>query len=325
MSTTAIFVEILIVGLQAFVWLALLLGVDKIVHLLEALKEYAALISMLVVALAYVIGIFVDRIADNFYKIFRYESETPAPVGLMRLRIMKESEGMAKFLEYQRSRLRIARATAFNLFLIILVGLIFVIRHYLENQNNADTNIELLMIGIGIIVLYIAIITTRRIDEAQIKRLVEAYNIIEGKGNDMSMPIAAAVCYRRTNKAIEFLLVRTKGGKRWTFPKGHLKSEPPEQLWEAASREAAEEAGVTGKIEKEPFTYYAYFKGGNTQPETVAAYLMSVESLREPDESERQPNWFSPEEAAERLSKRRRKKYANEHERVIQEALERLK
>ena len=213
----------------------------------------------------------------------------------MRLRIMKESEGMSKFLDYQRSRLRIARATVFNLFITIFVGSIWVIRHYLETQNTHETFTGLLMIGIGIIFLYILTTTTRRIDKAQIERLVEAYEIITERkeGDSMSMPVAAAICYRRKNKSIEFLLIRTKGGKRWTFPKGHVKSDPPELLWKAAEREAGEEAGAIGKIDKTPFTHYAYYKEGSNQGENIAAYLMSVEEpLRKTEEPKRKPQWF---------------------------------
>ncbi len=44
----------------------------------------------------------------------------------------------------------------------------------------------------------------------------------------MSQRLVAAVCYRRRNGDIEFLIVRTKGGKYWTFPKGHIKKKPAE-------------------------------------------------------------------------------------------------
>jgi hypothetical protein len=36
-----------------------------------------------------------------------------------------------------------------------------------------------------------------------------------------SLPLqVAAVCFRRTGAAVEFLLVNTNGGNKWTFPKG---------------------------------------------------------------------------------------------------------
>src|SRR5580698_6559352 len=65
---------------------------------------------------------------------------------------------------------------------------------------------------------------------------------------------AAAVCYRVRRGAIEFLLVRTRGGGRWTFPKGS--AEPGLTHAQAAALEAFEEAGVHGRIEEAPFDRY---------------------------------------------------------------------
>src|ERR1700683_5047142 len=61
----------------------------------------------------------------------------------------------------------------------------------------------------------------------------------------------AAVCYRLRGTTIEFLLVRTRGGGRWTFPKGS--AEPGLTHAQAAALEAFEEAGVHGRIEATSF------------------------------------------------------------------------
>jgi len=328
MSTTSLFVEILIIGLEAFVWLALILGTlwkpGPFFDILKQYKEYAALMTMLLLALAYVLGIIIDRLADSFYKLFRYASDKPlpAPVAKMRLRIMHDSEGMAKFLDYQRSRLRIARATVFNLLVTIVATSIWLI-----HSNIADALVLGSVIGIGLIVLVLSISAVRRIDEAQLKRLVEAYGIItEHKGDqNMTQRVMAAVCYKHINDRVEFLLVRTKGGKYWTFPKGHIKKDLAEAPWQAARREAGEEAGVDGTIEKEPFTNYAYSKGEDMPEDVVGAFLMHVESERVPEEPERDPTWLAPEKAIKKLSKgRREKRFALEHQRVIEEALVRI-
>lgn len=324
MSTTSLFAEILIVGLEALFWVLLLVaaGCDVSLDILKEWEEYSALITILLLASAYVLGIFVDRVADSFYSLFRYSIKVPptVPVGRMRLLIMKDSEGMAKFLDYQRSRLRIARATVFNLFVTILVSSIWIVRHHEELGSVGVVPVWILMMGIGMIALILTVFATRRIDKAQIERLNDAYKIIEG-GRDISRPVVAAVCYRPRNGEIEFLLVRTKGGKRWTFPKGHVERDPPEMPWVAAKREAGEEAGVSGSIETVPFTHYTYYKGAHTHEVVVAAYLMTVESKRKPDESYREPQWFTPELAMKKLAERRHEKYIHEHHRVIREAL----
>ena len=63
----------------------------------------------------------------------------------------------------------------------------------------------------------------------------------------------AAVCYRRQNSHVEFLLVNTNGGRKWTFPKGRPDSRLSHS--QAAEREAREEAGVIGVIEPRHFHY----------------------------------------------------------------------
>ena len=75
-----------------------------------------------------------------------------------------------------------------------------------------------------------------------------------------SLPLqVAAVCYRRRGTAIEFLLVNTNGGTKWTFPKGS--TDPRLSHSQAAEREAAEEAGALGTIEPRHFHLYIHSKG----------------------------------------------------------------
>src|SRR5882672_5085191 len=64
----------------------------------------------------------------------------------------------------------------------------------------------------------------------------------------------AAVCYWVRGSGIEFLLVRTRGSGRWTFPKGS--AEPGLTHAQAAALEAFEEAGVHGRIEEASFARY---------------------------------------------------------------------
>jgi 8-oxo-dGTP pyrophosphatase MutT (NUDIX family) len=143
-----------------------------------------------------------------------------------------------------------------------------------------------------------------------------------------SMPLqVAAICYRRSGAGVEFLLVNTNGGGKWTFPKGS----PDARLShsQAAEREAAEEAGALGTIEPRHFHLYIHSKGvfwqpGGVQEFVVKAFLMEVHQMRSPDEALRRPTWFSPEEAKRRLAKGREVKYVRELEAVIDRALERI-
>lgn len=126
---------------------------------------------------------------------------------------------------------------------------------------------------------------------------------------------------------VEFLLVRTKGGDKWTFPKGHV--ERGEDPCEAALREAVEEAGVTGEIDAAPLTEYAYpDTRGGAGDTLVPAYLFEVTSETGAKEGERfrEPTWLDPEAAERRLAAGGREaRYVDEHRRVLRAALDELR
>jgi 8-oxo-dGTP pyrophosphatase MutT (NUDIX family) len=138
----------------------------------------------------------------------------------------------------------------------------------------------------------------------------------------------AAVCYRRQGSSAEFLLVNTNGGGKWTFPKGDPDRHLSHSL--AAKREAMEEAGVAGRIERRHFHVYIHSKGvfwqsRGVQEFVIKAFLLEVEEIRTPHEPERNPTWFPPEVAKRMLAKGREVKYSQELQVVIDRALDRIR
>ncbi|HEY1464663.1 MAG TPA: NUDIX domain-containing protein [Terriglobales bacterium] len=137
----------------------------------------------------------------------------------------------------------------------------------------------------------------------------------------------AAVCYRRAGRSIEFLLVHANSGAKWTFPKGN-----PEHTMshsQAAEREAMEEAGAHGTIEPKHFHLYLHSKGVFWKPPgvreyAVKAFLMEIEEMLPCQEFQRDPTWFSAEEARKILAKGREVKYAREIQAVIDRALQQI-
>lgn len=140
----------------------------------------------------------------------------------------------------------------------------------------------------------------------------------------------AAVCYRIRAGAIEFLLVRTRGG-RWIFPKGN--AEPGLTHAQAAALEAFEEAGVHGRMEEACFIRYTPRKhdarnssnrsdGGQT---AVNAHLCEVLRVEPPQERNRNPTWFSSQKAKRRLVEGRSSDYGAEITSVIDHAVARIR
>jgi 8-oxo-dGTP pyrophosphatase MutT (NUDIX family) len=145
------------------------------------------------------------------------------------------------------------------------------------------------------------------------------------EGHDELVDRVAAVCYRLTNGQVQFLLVRTKGGTHWTFPKGHV--ERGETPWRAAQREALEEAGVRGRMETKPlmtFPHEQRASDGRLAELTVAAYLLHVESESDAPEPGRDPTWFSPDRAKQKLAEGRGARYQQAFGQVVDEAYKRL-
>ncbi|HEX3320698.1 MAG TPA: NUDIX domain-containing protein [Terriglobales bacterium] len=138
----------------------------------------------------------------------------------------------------------------------------------------------------------------------------------------------AAICYRRRGGVVEFLLVNTNGGSKWTFPKGAPEARLSHS--QAAQREAWEEAGAIGVIEPRHFHLYIHSKGvfwqaAGIQEYVVKAFLMEVADTQRPEEAERNPTWFPAPEARKTLAKGREVKYAAELQTVIDRALEHIR
>jgi 8-oxo-dGTP pyrophosphatase MutT (NUDIX family) len=122
--------------------------------------------------------------------------------------------------------------------------------------------------------------------------------------------VVAAVPVRpRAAGGLEFLLVRTRDGTRWTLPKGGR--ERGETLAEAAAREAVEEAGAAGRVGDEPVAEYRY------RADTVRAFLLEVGDTAAPAEPGRDPTWFGLEAARSKLAEGRAGGFGEEMERVL--------
>jgi 8-oxo-dGTP pyrophosphatase MutT (NUDIX family) len=135
---------------------------------------------------------------------------------------------------------------------------------------------------------------------------------------------AAAVCVRAKSTGWEFLIVRTKEPAslpaHWTFPKGHI--EPGESPLEASMREADEEAGARGVVHRDPLPLYLFPAGASLDALVVVPFLMEETVLKDPTEPGRDIRWSSPNEAKELLRRNREAPFTNEHDRVIDRALE---
>ncbi|SEM99599.1 8-oxo-dGTP pyrophosphatase MutT, NUDIX family [Roseovarius tolerans] len=115
----------------------------------------------------------------------------------------------------------------------------------------------------------------------------------------------AAICYRDAPLGRQVLLITSRGTGRWIVPKGW----PIDGLnaVEAALQEAWEEAGVKARVERaEPAGRFDYDKRhdeGYETPVEAHVFKVCIDRLEDsyPEAGERDRQWFTPEEAANRV------------------------
>jgi 8-oxo-dGTP pyrophosphatase MutT (NUDIX family) len=111
----------------------------------------------------------------------------------------------------------------------------------------------------------------------------------------------AALPWRRRRGRIEALLITSRETKRWVIPKGW----PMQHLMDfnAARREAFEEAGVVGRVRRKALGHFHYNKirrNGTADLCRVTVYMLEVEAehRRWPESHERKRKWFAAGDAA---------------------------
>lgn len=111
----------------------------------------------------------------------------------------------------------------------------------------------------------------------------------------------AALPWRQSGGGREVLLISSRDTGRWVIPKGWpIRNLTPAQ---SAAREAYEEAGVGGQVNKKPIGAFDYPKKlDNGQTETCTVEVFALEQMIQhpswPEQGQRRMQWFSLPEAA---------------------------
>jgi len=86
---------------------------------------------------------------------------------------------------------------------------------------------------------------------------------------------SAVIPYLYDQGGTKVLLITTLKSRKWTLPKGIV--EPGLSPWFSALKEAFEEAGIRGEVEKQVFGRFEYFKWGGTC--SVEVFLMRITQM----------------------------------------------
>ncbi len=111
----------------------------------------------------------------------------------------------------------------------------------------------------------------------------------------------AALPWRTGPDGVEVMLITSRDTGRWVVPKGW--PEDDEALFNAAAREAAEEAGIAGSVAKRRIGSFFYGKRQISGEEVrceVQVFPMEIDTISDkwPERKKRTRQWFSAAEAA---------------------------
>jgi 8-oxo-dGTP pyrophosphatase MutT (NUDIX family) len=115
----------------------------------------------------------------------------------------------------------------------------------------------------------------------------------------------AALPWRKADDGVEIMLITSRDTGRWVLPKGW--PEGDESFYDAAAREAGEEAGLSGSISRQEIGRYFYAKAlasGEEIPCEVLVYPLEVDKVADKwkEKRERKRKWVSPAVAARLLN-----------------------
>ena len=136
MNTTTLFAEILIIGIQALIWITMIVlsifGFDWINEIKPDLKDWSSIVAILLMAVGYTIGIIIDRIAYVFFQIVKPQNLLMKcnkvenwSKNAHNKQILAVYTGVS-LIQYIRSKIRIIRSTTINLIFILLASALFV-------------------------------------------------------------------------------------------------------------------------------------------------------------------------------------------------------
>lgn len=187
MSTTNLFVELVVVGVGAAAWLCLLVlaGFGYAWIPLDRLFSPSAILPQ--IALVYLLGIITDRLADALFapawtkgnraRIYGQDSDAYAADKAL---VLSELE-FAKFYQYNKSRQRICRGWTFNAIVILLS--LHALLWFRFGPNETTFRIALLGSLFLSLLAYGSWFSGKRLNSIQYQKMKEQASILRARKN----------------------------------------------------------------------------------------------------------------------------------------------
>jgi hypothetical protein len=168
MNTTAVFVELLVIGIQTSLWVAVLVAAFEPSFLtavdLSKLEKWEGLVTAGAFAICYSFGIIVDRLADVLFLVARpsklllrgsWAKKIQAGISAKQMNItplelaLKDGNG-SEYFSYFRVRIRITRALALNSLLSTAACILYGILQIGEGRERIVFILSVFIIGGGV-------------------------------------------------------------------------------------------------------------------------------------------------------------------------------
>lgn len=147
MKTTQLYIELIIIGLETFIWMSIFLinsiGYEIGDIIINVLNEFST--SLLLIGILYIIGILIDRLVDMIFQKREDKIREQSGLQIKSSFLLLEKYNIENYADYSRSRIRILRASIFNIPLIVIAFLWYVNKYVTKSYLAV---IYILVIGI---------------------------------------------------------------------------------------------------------------------------------------------------------------------------------
>ncbi|NPA71215.1 MAG: hypothetical protein GXO35_00170 [Gammaproteobacteria bacterium] len=185
MSTTALFVELLVIGFESLLWVFLLTvvvyGKDVVFLIRDAFLAANLFVTAVIISLSYLLGIVFDEISDFLTEKWAskirssvHEKNLPEMWDIQAY-IFSHSLHASEKLDYMRSRIRILRASIFNVALIFVFGLVLIHTRPELIPNGLKSTLDWSIVIFGIVCVSGVAFTYWRITRAYWLRAISIY------------------------------------------------------------------------------------------------------------------------------------------------------
>lgn len=194
MGTTALFAEVLIIGIQGITWIMFLVlsifGHSWIMDLKTTVEGWATLTTIILLAVFYTFGIIIDRCFIAFTRICNpskwlssrswVKKKAKEVFDEVNMPLIYSREGtLALNQTYLATRLRIVRATFFNFLLILVTSIVFCVR-----IDRPECIISILVIGLPL--LFMSLVAYAVLEDTFEDRNKKVKALASGTGADVT-------------------------------------------------------------------------------------------------------------------------------------------